>query len=62
MPDAACAFVQEALDPGCPRVKADLCQSSAELVQAFTDARQPEQAAEYRKAAGTRWGCAVGTP
>jgi tetratricopeptide (TPR) repeat protein len=62
MPDASCAFVQEALDPGCPRVKADLCQSSAELVQAFTDARQPEQAAEYRKAAGTRWGCAVGTP
>ena len=55
MPDASCAFVQDALNPGCPRVKTDLCQSLAELAQAFDDARQPEQAG--RQNAARSWGC-----
>jgi tetratricopeptide (TPR) repeat protein len=64
MPDASCAFVPQGggwqLNPDCPRVKADLCQSSAELVQAFSDARQPEQAAEWKRNAAQRWSCAAG--
>jgi tetratricopeptide (TPR) repeat protein len=57
MPDASCAFAQQSLNSSCPRVKTDLCQGAAELVQAFTDARQPEQAAQYKSNAAQRWGC-----
>jgi tetratricopeptide (TPR) repeat protein len=63
MPDASCALVQQGagwqFNLACPRVRTDLCQSAAELVEAFSDARQPEQAAGFRKDASQRWGCAL---
>jgi tetratricopeptide (TPR) repeat protein len=63
MPDAACAFVQQGatwqLNPDCPRVRTDLCQASADLVQAFSDAREPAQADRWRRSAA---GCQAPAP
>ena len=57
MPDAACAFTGNGLNGQCPRVKTDLCRGSAELVQAFTEARMPADAAQSRENAVRQWGC-----
>jgi len=63
MPDGACAFVEQGgqlqLNMACPRVRTDLCQAGSELVSAFTDARQPEEARRWRETAAQRYGCAL---
>jgi tetratricopeptide (TPR) repeat protein len=61
MPDGSCAFVQQGtnwqFNMGCPRVRTDLCQASADLVEAFTDARQPEEARKWKENGAQRYGC-----
>ena len=61
MPDASCAFVERGgqwqFNMACPRVRTDLCQSAAELVEAFTTAREPDEARHWKENAAQRFGC-----
>jgi hypothetical protein len=62
IPDAACAFQEsggDQLNLDCPRVHADLCQASAELVKAFTADRQPAKGREFQASAERQYGCAA---
>jgi tetratricopeptide (TPR) repeat protein len=62
IPDAACAFLKRGaswqLNPGCARVKSDICLAYADLVRAWEDGRQPDKAREFTGAA-QRLGCGL---
>jgi tetratricopeptide (TPR) repeat protein len=51
IPDGSCAFVQRGsnwqLNLACPRVKSDLCVASADLAQAYQEARQATPVQRY---------------
>jgi tetratricopeptide (TPR) repeat protein len=63
MPEASCAVEPGGGGPqlnlNCPKVKSDLCVAAADLAQAYTEARNPEQAGAFRAEAGRRYGCAM---
>ena len=40
-------------------MKSDLCLAASDLAQAFTEARNPAQAAAFRAQAAQRYGCAM---
>ena len=61
-PDGQCAFVQrgggwEFNLAGCPRVKGDVCAAFADLAQAYSDSRSPDDAAQVQAASARRYGC-----
>src|SRR5262249_25240368 len=57
MSDASCAFNGSQLNVACPRVKEDLCQGASLLTQAFTEARQHDQATTFKSTAAQRYAC-----
>ena len=60
LPVGACAVAVQSgiamLNPGCPRIQADLCRALPELGGTFLDARQPARAAEFDRMAQP-YGC-----
>jgi tetratricopeptide (TPR) repeat protein len=62
-PGGACAVNRQSgvptLDPGCARVPADICRAYANLVQTYTNGRDPARTAEFRtRAVGSN--CRIG--
>jgi tetratricopeptide (TPR) repeat protein len=61
IPGGSCAIDYSrglpALDVTCPRVRNDLCEASADLAQAFLEARNTDRAREIRQTAMERYAC-----
>lgn len=61
VPGGSCAIdylgSAPALNVACPPVRNDLCQASADLAQAFLEARKPDRASEIKSTAIQRYDC-----